>query len=197
MFGFDTLSTLGSLTYLAVALVIFSEIGVLFLFFLPGDTLLFAAGIAASQGRISLLVLALSVAVAATGGNALGYAIGKKAGPRIFGKKDASFFSTKRIETARLFFESRGGLSITLSNFLPGIRTFLPAVAGMSKMPFQKFLLLSGAGGILWGAGMPMAGYFLGKRFPEIDRFIIPVVLLAILASVIPLLWKRSMHTRP
>ena len=172
---------------LIVSLIVFAESGLLVGFFLPGDTLLFAAGLAASNGTISLPLLIISIVIAAILGDNVGYSIGRRMGSRIFTKKDGIIFRKEYIDVAEKFYEKHGGKTIILARFTPIVRTFAPVVAGASKMPRSRFMLFNIIGGITWGAGMPLLGYFVGNRVPGLDKYlelvIIGVVVLSILIA--------------
>ncbi len=169
---------------LAVALIIFAESGLLIGFFLPGDTLLFGAGLAASQGRISLPWLLIAVIVAAILGDNVGYSIGHRTGHRIFKKKDGILFRQEYLEKASDFYKRHGGKTIIIARFTPIVRTFAPVVAGASKMPRNKFVLFNVTGGVLWGGGMTLLGYFIGNRIPHLDQYIELVIFGVVFGSL-------------
>jgi membrane-associated protein len=160
-----------------VAGIIFAESGLLIGFFLPGDTLLFGAGLYASQGKISLPVLLVSVILAAIIGDNVGYSIGRRMGRRIFKKKDSLLFKQEYIEKAEGFYEQHGGKTIIMARFVPIVRTFAPVVAGVGKMPRKRFFSFNIVGGVLWGAGMPLLGYTVGSKIPHLDQYIETVML--------------------
>ena len=170
-----------------IALIVFAESGLLIGFFLPGDTLLFGAGLAASQGKFSLLILILATITAAIIGDNTGYSIGKRMGKRIFTKDDGILFRKEYVETAEKFYEKHGGKTIILARFTPIVRTFAPVVAGASNMNRRRFIMFNVVGGVIWGAGMPLLGYFVGSRIPGLDKYmelvIIGVVLLSLLIA--------------
>ncbi len=168
---------------LLIAMIVFAESGLLIGFFLPGDSLLFGAGLAASQGRFSLMALILAVIVAAIIGDNVGYSIGRRAGPRLFRRKDSLFFRQEYLEQAETFYKRHGGKTIVLARFTPIVRTFAPVVAGASKMPRKRFLFFNVVGGIVWGAGLPMLGYWVGGRIPHLDQYIEVVMVGVIVAS--------------
>ncbi len=180
---FDVNALIESGSILLLALIIFAESGLLIGFFLPGDTLLFGAGLAASQGKFSLATLIVAIVIAAIVGDNVGYSIGRRAGPRIFKKKDSILFKHEHLQRAEKFYETYGGLTIILARFTPMVRTFAPVVAGASKMPRQKFMFFNVFGGLLWGAGMPSLGYYVGDRIPYLNRYIEVVVMGVILVS--------------
>ncbi|MBA2279214.1 VTT domain-containing protein [Candidatus Saccharibacteria bacterium] len=183
MFDIEHLIRSGGI--LIVSLIIFAESGLLIGFFLPGDTLLFGAGLAASQGEISLPWLIFAVVSAAVIGDNVGYSIGRRAGPRIFTKKDGILFRQEYLEKAEAFYEKHGGKTIIIARFVPIVRTFAPVVAGASKMTRQRFFAFNLIGGIIWGAGMPLLGYFVGNRIPGLDKYIEVVIIGVVLLSLL------------
>jgi membrane-associated protein len=178
---FDVESIIHAGGVLIVALIVFAESGLLVGFFLPGDTLLFGAGLAASQGELSLPLLIIAVVAAAVIGDNVGYSIGRRTGHRIFKKKDGIIFRHEYLEKSEKFYEKHGGKTIILARFVPIVRTFAPVVAGASKMTRQRFFAFNIVGGILWGAGMPLLGYFVGNRIPGLDKYI-EIVILGVVA---------------
>lgn len=181
-----------------ISLIVFAESGLLIGFFLPGDSLLFGAGLAASQGELSLPWLIVAVVISAIIGDNVGYSIGRRTGHRIFTKKDGIIFRREYIETAEKFYEKHGGKTIILARFTPIVRTFAPVVAGAGKMPRNRFMAFNVIGGILWGAGMPILGYYTGSKIPGLDRYIeivlVGVIVLSILLALGHLL--RDKKTR-
>ncbi len=172
----DTIIETGGI--LLIAAIVFAESGLLVGFFLPGDTLLFGAGLYASQpDGPSLPFLILAVIAAAIIGDNVGYSIGRRTGHRIFRKKDGLFFKHEYIEKAEKFYEKHGGKTIIMARFIPVVRTFAPVVAGVGKMPRQRFFSFNIVGGILWGAGMPLLGYSVGSKIPHLDKYIELVML--------------------
>ncbi len=168
---------------LLVAAIIFAESGLLVGFFLPGDTLLFGAGLAASQGRLSLVWLVFAVIVAAVVGDNVGYSIGRRTGHRLFKKKDGILFHQDHIDRAERFYNKHGGKTIIMARFVPIVRTFAPVVAGIGKMPRERFFAFNVVGGILWGVGMPLLGFFLGSRIPHLDEYIEWVLIAVVVVS--------------
>lgn len=194
MFDIESIISAGGI--LLISLIVFAESGLLIGFFLPGDTLLFGAGLAASQGKFSLLWLIFFVVLSAIIGDNVGYSIGRRAGPRIFKKKDGILFRQEYIQKSEEFYEQHGGKTIILARFTPIVRTFAPVVAGASKMPRERFLIFNVAGGLLWGAGMPLLGYFIGSKIPHLDKYIeiaiLGVVVLSILLAFAHLLKDKK-----
>ncbi len=171
--------------YLIISGVIFAETGLFFGFFLPGDTVLFPAGLLASQGYFNLALLCTFAFIAAVLGNTVGYFFGKHVGKRIFNREDSIFFHKDHIMRARSFYDKHGGKTIILARFLPILRTFAPIVAGVSEMNFGIFTLYSMIGALVWAVGLPIAGFYLGKYIPNIDKIILPIIVLAV---IVPLL---------
>ncbi|MEK7603183.1 MAG: VTT domain-containing protein [Patescibacteria group bacterium] len=164
---------------LLISLIVFAESGLLIGFFLPGDTLLFTAGFFAAQGKFSIIWLIFSIVLAAIVGDNVGYSIGKRTGKRIFKKKDGVFFRHENITKAENFYEKHGGKTIILARFVPVVRTFAPMVAGVGNMSRQKFFAYNIVGALLWGAGVTLAGYFLGSKIPNIETYVFPVLIVA------------------
>jgi len=172
--------------YLGVFIVLFLESGVIFGFFLPGDSLLFTAGLLASQHYMNIVGLIIVSVMAAILGNSAGYYTGKAFGMALFNKPKSFWFSPKRVAEAHAFFEKEGPQSLVLARFIPAVRTFVPIVAGIGKMPYRTFLTFNAAGGLLWGIVLPLLGYTLGKTVPNIDKYLLPGVFVIIVASALP-----------
>jgi membrane-associated protein len=173
---------------LGVLAIVFVESGLLVGFFLPGDALLFTAGLLSSTGTLpDLWVLLLTIPIAAIAGDQLGYAIGRKAGPAIFNRPDSRFFHHEHVERAQEFFDRHGPRTIVLARFVPIVRTFAPVSAGVARMDYRTFLTYNVVGGLLWGVGVTTLGYFLGQV--EFVKANIEFVLIAIVGvSVTPVL---------
>jgi membrane-associated protein len=157
-------------------------------FFLPGDSLLFTAGLLSSTGVLPpLWVLLVTVPLAAIAGDQVGYLIGRRAGPAIFSRPESRLFHHEHVERANAFFERYGGRTIVLARFVPIVRTFAPVCAGVARMRYRTFVAYNVVGGILWGAGVTALGYFLGQV--ELIAANIEVALVAIVGvSLIPVL---------
>jgi membrane-associated protein len=166
--------------------IVFAESGLLFGFFLPGDSLLFTAGLLASRGVLNFPLIAVGCAVAAIAGDQVGYVIGRKAGPALFKRPDSRFFHKKNVDRARAYFEKNGPRTIILARFIPVIRTFAPVVAGVGQMDYQKFVTYNVVGGIVWGSGVTTAGYLLGESIPDIDRYLLPIIGVIVMVSFVP-----------
>lgn len=168
--------------------IIFAESGLFFGFFLPGDSLLFTAGLFAAQGYISIILLVIGSILAAILGDSVGYAFGKKVGPKLFSREDSIFFHKKHALRAKAFYEKHGVKAIILARFIPIVRTFAPIVAGIGEMSYPLFLRWNILGGILWTSSMTLFGYFLGKIVPNIEKYLHLIIILIILISFIPIL---------
>jgi membrane-associated protein len=149
---------------LGVLAIVFIESGLLVGFFLPGDSLLFTAGLLSANDVLpDLWVLLVTIPIAAIAGDQVGYAIGNKAGPAIFKRPESRFFHKENVDRAQEFFDRYGPRTIVLARFVPIVRTFVPVVAGVAHMRYRTFLIYNIVGGILWGVGVTTLGYFLGQ----------------------------------
>ncbi len=169
-------------------LIIFAECGLLVGFFLPGDSLLFTAGLLVSKGTLStpLWLLILLLIAAAVIGNEVGYAIGYRSGPAVFRKREGRFFRKEYVDRARKFFDRYGARSLVLGRFVPVIRTIITVMAGVGRMPHRKYLLYNVIGAVLWVGGVSTLGYFLGQI--AFVRSHIELILIGIVAlSFIPI----------
>jgi len=172
--------------YVGITLVVFAESGLFFGFFLPGDSLLFTAGLFASHGEFNILVLVVLCLVAAILGDSVGYYFGKKVGPKIFARKDSFLFKQSYVAKTKVFYERHGDKAIVLARFVPIVRTFVPIMAGVGEMPYRRFVTYNIAGGALWVILMLGLGYVLGEVVPDIDRYILPIIALIVVVSVLP-----------
>lgn len=196
---FDLISLIKTVGYLGIFGIVFAESGLLLGFFLPGDSLLFTAGFLASQGFLHIGPLLLLVFFGAVLGDNVGYSFGYKVGPMIFTREDSLLFHKDHLERARVFYEKHGPKALVLARFMPGIRTFAPILAGVGKMHYPTFFIYNIAGGLLWGVGLPLLGYFLGNTIPNIDAYLVPIILLIIFLSVVPTLihvWRNADERR-
>ncbi|MEU5562961.1 DedA family protein [Micromonospora musae] len=180
------ISTFGLLGILAI---VFAESGLLIGFFLPGDSLLFTAGLLTADGQYityPLWLVCLLITIAAIAGDQVGYAFGRKVGPSLFRRPNSRLFKQENVLKAHEFFEKYGARSIVLARFVPIVRTFTPIVAGVSRMNYRTFVTYNIIGGVLWGTGVTVLGYFLGQ-IPFVKEHI-ELILIAIVAiSVIPI----------
>lgn len=186
---FDLISLIKAVGYLGLFGIVFAESGLLIGFFLPGDSLLFTAGFLASQGLLNIWLLMPLVFIGAVLGDNVGYAFGKKVGPMIFKREDSILFHKDHLERARIFYEKHGPKALVLARFMPGIRTFAPILAGVGEMNYSNFFSYNLIGGFLWGAGMPWFGYWLGSAIPDIDKYLLPIIVLIIFLSILPSLY--------
>ena len=168
--------------------MIFAETGLLLGFFFPGDTLLFAAGLLAARGYFHIGLLLLVAIAAAVIGDGVGYYIGKRFGREVFVREDSLFFKKKSVDRAQAFFLKHGKITILLARYVPVVRTFAPVVAGVGDMPYRSFFTYNLAGGILWCCSIGLAGYFLGARIPNIDKYVLPIILLVFVFSFVPVI---------
>jgi membrane-associated protein len=187
-------TTFGLIGLLAI---VFAECGLLIGFFLPGDSLLFAAGLLIASGavHVPLWQVLIGVPIAASLGSLAGYWIGRTAGPKIFDRPDSRFFKQIYVTRAHEFFEERGSFAIIAGRFVPVVRTFITVVAGVAKMDFKKYALFSISVSVLWGVGMPLLGYYLGKV--DFVAGHVELIALAIAAvSVLPIVFELVKHRR-
>jgi membrane-associated protein len=174
---------------IGVVLAIYAESGLLIGIFLPGDSLLFTAGLFASTEKgFSLEALLIFSFVAAVLGDSTGYTIGRRTGPALFKRDDSRFFKKRHLERATHFYERHGRKTIVLARFVPIVRTLAPMIAGATAMPYKTFFAFNVIGGLLWAIGVPTAGYFLGKSIPSIDRYLLPIIAVIVLVSILPTL---------
>lgn len=182
----DPKAIISAFGVIGVIAIIFAETGLLIGFFLPGDSLLFTAGLLASQGYLPFFPLMVGTFIAAIAGDSFGYWFGKKTGPALFSREDSRFFKKQYIAQAETFYEKHGKKTIILARFLPVVRTFAPIVAGIAKMNYKTFVAFNIIGAFIWAVGLTLAGYFLGTFIPDIDKYLIPIILLIVVASFIP-----------
>jgi len=188
MHFFEILPLIKAIGIIGVFLFIFAESGLFFGFFLPGDSLLFTAGILASAGYFNVGLLFLGSFIMAILGDSFGYYFGKKIGPRIFSKPDSFFWSKNNLYKTTKFFERHGDKAITLARFVPIVRTFTPIMAGVGQMNYRKFIFWNILGGFLWTGSMTFGGYFLGSYIKNVDKYILPIILVIIFISFVPIL---------
>lgn len=168
--------------------IVFAESGLLFGFFLPGDSLLFTAGLLVSQGFSSLPLILVGCFVAAVAGDQVGFVIGRRAGPALFRRPDSRFFHQRNVERAQAYFAEHGPRTVVLARFIPVVRTFTPVVAGVGQMQYRTFVTYNVVGGLLWAVGVTMLGYVLGESIPDIDRYLLPIILLIGAVSFFPVI---------
>lgn len=180
--------------YIALAIIVFTETGLMIGFFLPGDSLLVTAGLFAAKGDLNIVVLNVLLMFCAITGDATGYYIGKKLGPALFRKEDSLLFKKKHLIATQEFYERHGGKTIIIARFVPVIRTFAPVVAGMANMTYRRFALFNIIGGIGWVFSMTMLGYLLVTLVPATEKHIEKVIIIVIFLSILPgiIEWLRA-----
>lgn len=171
---------------LLVCTIVFVETGFFVGFFLPGDSLLVTAGVFAASGQLHVAELVILVPLCAIVGDQIGYWIGRKAGQALYRREDSLVFRKRHLERAHQFYEKYGGKTVILARFIPIIRTFCPPVAGAAQMSYGRYFAYDIAGGVLWGGGMILGGYFLGRQIPNIGQNIHYVIAVVIFLSLLP-----------
>lgn len=174
-----------------VLFVIFAETGLFFGFFLPGDYLLFLAGMFVATGKldVNIYVLILGLVIAAISGNFTGYWFGRKTGPVLYKRKDSFFFKKKYLLAAERYYRKQGAFALIMGRFVPIVRTFAPIFAGVVKLDFKKFAFYNITGAIIWIASLTLLGYFLGKSFAQqIEEYLVYIILGFILITTVPLI---------
>lgn len=174
---------------LLIGFIVFAESGLLFGFFFPGDTLLFAAGLIASQGQFSILAALVVIVLSAIAGGQVGYIIGRRYGPGLFRKKDGILFRHEYIDRSEKFYEKHGGKTIMLARFVPIVRTFAPVVAGIGNMDIRKFTFYNVVGSAFWGISVTLLGYYFGSKIPNIDKYLLPIIGFVMIASFAPAIY--------
>ena len=179
----------GLWTYALLFLIIFAETGFVVTPFLPGDSLLFAAGALCAGTALNVHLLAVALTVAAVLGNMLNYGIGAYIGPKVFSRQDSWLLRRKHLDRAHAFFEKYGGRSIILSRFMPIVRTFVPFVAGVGRMDYRRFFLFNLIGGGLWIYSLTYLGYFFGGTKVVRENFSLVVIALVVI-PVLPVVFE-------
>ena len=177
---------------LAICAIVFVETGLFFGFFLPGDSLLVTAGIVAATGHLPLISLVLFVSLSAILGDQLGYLIGYKTGEFLYSRKNSVFFKHEHVEKTHQFYDKYGPKTIVIARFVPIVRTFAPAVAGVAKMEYKKFVIYNVFGGILWVMSTVLGGFFVGSFIPNIEHYLHLVIAGVILLSFMPIILELS-----
>jgi membrane-associated protein len=197
-----------TVAYVILFAIIFAESGLFFGFFLPGDSLLLTAGLFAYKGvelagggelKLSLFVLIPMLFVAAVLGDNVGYWFGRRVGPPLFKRPQSLLFRPKNLLAAKAFYERHGGKTITIARFMPFIRTFVPIAAGAVSMEWRRFMFFNLFGGLIWAAGVLIAGYWLARAIPPdvLDRYFLIIVVVVIIVSMLPALihlWREERH---
>lgn len=191
MTGIDVLALIKSLGYAGIWATVFAESGILFFFFMPGDSLLFTAGFLASQGFLNIWLLTGGCFIAAVTGNMCGYEIGRRVGLKLFAKGDTRLLKRKHLEMTQQFYERHGKMTLIMARFMPVIRTFTPFLAGVAGMPYPTFMIYTVIGAVLWVGGLCFLGLFLGNIIPpdHIDHYLLPIIVAIIILSFLPSLY--------
>ena len=171
--------------------VVFAETGLFFGFFLPGDYLLFLAGmfVATDKLDVSIYTLLIGLILAAISGNFVGYWFGLKTGPVLYHRPDTFFFKKKYLKAAEVYYQKQGAFALIMGRFIPVVRTFAPIFAGVVKLDFKKFALFNISGAILWISSLTLLGYSLGQKFEkEIDDYVLYIIVGFIILTAIPLI---------
>jgi membrane-associated protein len=193
----DLLTKFGSIAFVAVLAIVFTECGILLGLILPGDSLLFITGmfIASGQIKVNIWVAIVLIAFAAIVGNLVGYWLGTKIGPPLFRRPDSRIFKQEYVERTHKFFEKHGARAIILARFVPIVRTLITATAGIARMPFRTFAVNSAIGGVLWAGLLTGAGYKLGHNETiknHIELFTLGIVFLSLIPVVFELIKARQ-----
>lgn len=189
--GIEIIPLIKSLGYLGVWSILFLESGLILFFFLPGDSLLFAAGFLASQGYLNIFTLTTGCFIAAVLGNMVGYEVGRRLGLRAFEGLEGRFIKRKHLDVTRAFYDRHGAMTVILARFLPIVRTFTPFLAGMVEMNYIRFMLYTVIGALAWAVGLTVLGFLFGQIIPpdQVDKYLLPIILAIIVLSVLPSLF--------
>ena len=191
------LESFGPYAMIGIFLIVFAETGLLIGFFLPGDSLLFTAGILASQGDLNIVVLCVGCFIAAVIGDQVGYTIGQRMGPALFRRPDSRVFKQAYVERTKEFFEKHGPKTIVIARFVPIVRTFAPVLAGVGEMSRRTFLRFNVFGAFIWAVGVTLLGYWLSELIgDDIDKYLLPLVALIVLVSILPPILEILRHRR-
>ncbi len=201
----DPTTLINTFGVIGIMVILFAECGLLVGFFLPGDSLLFTAGLLATTGLLApLWVLLILLPIAAIAGNLVGYWIGRKAGPAVFKRPDSRLFRAEYVERSQAFFDRNGARTILLARFIPIVRTFATVMAGASKMDVRRYATYSVVGGVAWAAGVTVLGYWLGQVAfvaNHLELIILGIVVLSLVPVAIEVVrTRRQTHrslTRP
>lgn len=190
----DLANTYGMWAYGIVFLIVFCETGLVVTPFLPGDSLLFAAGALATQGAFNVHLLAVLLLVAAIAGDAVNYAVGRRMGPAVFERKDSKIFKPEYLSRTQHYFQKYGAKTIVIARFVPIVRTFAPFLAGVGSMPYSKFVMYNVTGAVAWVGLFTYAGYIFGET-PLVQKnfklVIVAIIILSILPAVIEVIRAR------
>ena len=189
---FDLLNWVITFGYIGVLLIIFVETGLFFGFFLPGDSLLFTAGLLASQKVFDIRILVPAIIITAILGYQVGYWFGKRFVQWLLRRKESFWFKKAYLQQAKDFYDRHGGKALILGRLIPIVRTFIPVVAGMVHMTNRRYFIYNVLGALMWGGGLTLLGYYLGSAVPQASHYITPIALGIVLISVAPGIWRLS-----
>lgn len=177
---------------LLIGMFLFSEVALFLGFFLPGDTLLIAAGVFAQHGKLSIISVIAVAIVAAITGDSTAYYIGRKLGPRVFKNEDSIIFRPDHVAKAEVFYEKYGAKALLVAHFLPVVRTFTPLLAGVARMPYRRFVIFNATGDIAWAISVTLVGYYIGSKIPNVDHYILLLVLAAMVITASPTIYHLA-----
>lgn len=188
MLPIDLVTLIKTVGYLGIFAIVFLESGMMIGFFFPGDSLLFTAGFLASQNLLDIRILIAGCFIFAVLGDSVGYYIGQRFGRKLFNKEDSVWFHKNHLTKAQNFYDKHGNKTIILARFIPVVRAFAPVVAGIGLMKYRNFVLYNLVGAVLWAIIIPLLGFYLGNLIPDVDKYLLPIVGLIIIASALPVL---------
>jgi membrane-associated protein len=188
----DPMAMIRTGSYLGLASLVFAESGLLIGIFLPGDSLLFTAGLLAGSGYLDIGTLIFVVVVSAILGDSVGYWFGANVGTNFFKRKDSTFFKQEYLKRTERFYQKYGGRAVVLARFIPIVRTIAPILAGIGSMKYRVFLAYNVLGGLLWGAGILLISFFVGSALPNAEKYILPISFIIIVVSFLPIFFNLS-----
>lgn len=174
---------------------VFAETGIFFMFFLPGASMLFTAGLLAAHGLFNVWLLAPLITIAAILGDNTGYWFGSQVGHALYHRPDSRFFKKAYLIKTRDFYERHGVRAIVFARFVPIVRTFAPILAGIAEMRYRTFFTYNVVGAVLWGAGVTFGGYFLGAHVPGADKYFTTIIVGIIFLTFVPLIVEWFKHS--
>lgn len=183
---FDLIQWVATLGYFGLGLIVVVETGFFFGFFLPGDSLVFAAGVLASKGIFDIWILVPMLVITAILGYTIGYWFGDRLGHWLLKRKDSFWFKKRYLHEAHAFYERHGGKALVIGRLVPVVRTFAPIVAGMGEMNYRSYFLFNCIGAFVWGGCITLLGFYIGAVIPNSIHYIFPVVILIVFISVLP-----------